>query len=141
MAWANVQNTVGNPVAATTTALAFGSSVTSGNLLVVSFTTVDTTNTVSSVTDTVGSTWALASGPIVANSTQTSWIYYALANASGANTVTVHWSGTATAPNIFVAEFSGNATSSPRDKFTSSANTGTAAITSGSTATLTNAAD
>jgi hypothetical protein len=134
MAWTRVQHTF-----AEASAKAFASNVTSGNLLICSVNNQTQGTTVTGIADSQGSYTAIVSNSSAAAGYAA--MYYRLATATGADTVTITWSGTALNPNISIEEWSGNKSSSPVDKSTSAVgNTGTAA-SSGATATLTNAAD
>jgi IPT/TIG domain len=113
--------TSGSSVAATFTA-----AQTAGNLNVVAVMWGDTVRTVSSVTDSKGNAYALAVGPTKTTGL-TSTIYYARNIASGSNTVTVAFNGTAAYPNVNVLEYSGLDTASPLDIGTSATGTGTTA--------------
>jgi hypothetical protein len=143
MAIAFVQSNYAVPSTSASVAVAFSSAQTVGNLNVVVVGWNDVTHTVSSVTDTKGNSYSLAVGPTKngATNTLTQSIYYApsiAAAAAGANTVTVAFSGTATAPDIRILEYSGLATSSPVD--VTAAAGGSGAVSSGS-ATTTSAND
>src|SRR6516162_1964533 len=112
MAIAFVQSNYAVPSTSASVAVAFSSAQTVGNLNVVVVGWNDVTHTVSSVTDTKGNSYSLAVGPTKngATNTLTQSIYYApsiAAAAAGANTVTVAFSGTATAPDIRILEYSG----------------------------------
>jgi hypothetical protein len=81
-----------------------------GNLNVVIVSWNDSTATISSVTDSIGNTYAVAAAPIVQASTASQAIYYAkniAAAAAGANTVTVNFNVAARHPDIRIAEYSG----------------------------------
>jgi hypothetical protein len=71
--------------------LAYGSNVTGGNLLVVSF-RHGNGSTVSSVTDTIGSTWTVVYDNSDGFGTYGGWAW-AFARSSGANTVSVNFVG------------------------------------------------
>ncbi len=81
-----------------------------GDLNVVIVSWNDSAATISSVTDSVGNTYAVAAAPIVQASTASQAIYYAqniAAAAAGANTVTVNFNVAARHPDIRIAEYSG----------------------------------
>ncbi len=81
-----------------------------GNLNVVIVSWNDSTSTISSVTDSIGNTYAVAAAPVVQTSTASQAIYYAkniAAAAAGANTVTVNFNVAARHPDIRIAEYSG----------------------------------
>jgi hypothetical protein len=121
--------TSGSSVAATFTA-----AQTAGNLNVVTVMWGDTVRTVSSVTDSKGNAYTLAVGPTKTTGL-TSTIYYAKNIASGSNTVTVAFNGTAAYPNVNVMEYGGLDTASPLDISTAATGTGTTA-NSGSAQTI-----
>lgn len=137
MAWTRVQHTFSDPVGALTNTLAFGSNVTSGHLLIVSV-----NNQTSTHTATVADSQGAYTQAVTNNSAAAGYgaIFYRLATATGANTVTVTWSLISVLPNISIEEWSGNAASAPLDKTASAVGTVTA-VSSGATATLTNAAE
>ncbi|HMA06033.1 MAG TPA: DUF2341 domain-containing protein [Methanomicrobiales archaeon] len=109
------------------------SNVVAGDLIVVSINWTNNARTISSVKDGNNNNYALANGPTTwAGSEAASTYYYANAP-SGANTITVTFSGN-TYGTIYAAEYSGVNTSGPIDKTASSTGTGTA-LNSGSGAT------
>lgn len=83
--------------------LAFGSNVTSGNLLIVFMRVSTGDGTPTGVTDTVGTTYTQV-GTAMSISGGTGYLYYGVAAASGANTVTIGGGATA---RIVVQEVSG----------------------------------
>jgi hypothetical protein len=83
---------------------------TAGNLNVVIVSWNDSTATISSVTDTIGNTYAVAAATVVQTGTASQAIYYAkniAAAAAGANTVTINFNVAARHPDIRIAEYSG----------------------------------
>jgi len=83
---------------------------TAGNLNVVIVSWNDSTATISSVTDSIGNTYAVAAAPVVQSATASQAIYYGkniAAAAAGANTVTVTFNVAARHPDIRIAEYSG----------------------------------
>jgi hypothetical protein len=87
---------------------------TAGNLNVVIVGWDDTVNSISSVTDSKGNIYKLASGPVQFNSLRQS-IYYASNIATGSNTVTVTFTGSAVYPDVRILEYSGVNGSNPLD--------------------------
>lgn len=104
-----VQATATYNTSASSLALAYGSNVTAGNLLVVSFSAhgLDGSTTTASIADTRGNIWTLA-GPLLYYSpfTQGLCTWYAVAASSGADTVTVTLSASQTQLRMTVQEFS-----------------------------------
>src|ERR1700756_2297842 len=89
MGWSLVQNAGAdstNGAGVSSFAVAFGSNVTAGNLLVVG---VGSHNAITGVTDTQGNVYQAA---IFAQSTVSTGVFFTLASSTGANTVTVHGS-------------------------------------------------
>lgn len=87
--------------------LAFAANVTSGNLLIATFKIDSDSVTITSVTDSLhgAAEWTLAvTNPMVAATIQ-DFIYYKIATASGACTVSIDLSGSATY-HLQIAEFS-----------------------------------
>ena len=139
MAWAHVQST-GTYVAGSSgsVALAFGSNITAGSLLVLAIHHDGTTGSISSITDSLGSTYNLGAGP--QNDTTDGirgWVYYTYNSGSGANTVTVNFDAARTGRYLAVHEYSGVETASdPKDvTSTNLSTTNSAAPTSGSATT------
>jgi galactose oxidase-like protein/chitobiase/beta-hexosaminidase-like protein/Big-like domain-containing protein/Kelch motif protein len=115
---------------------------TAGNLNVVVVGWGDTTSTVTSVTDTKGNGYQLASGPTVVASGETLAVYYAAnipAAAASGNAVKVTFNTAARYPDIRIAEYSGISQTAPLDTKAAAQGSGTAA-SSGAAAT-TNAND
>jgi hypothetical protein len=113
---------------AATLVKAYGSNVTSGNLLVCgagwSDVALDTT-----VTDTQGNTWTAIAGSR-ANNTNAAQVFWAVAGSSAANTVTMTTKASGVNTNcterdMWIDEWSGLDTSSPVDNSTSITGTGT----------------
>src|SRR5271157_2075967 len=108
-------NTSLPPASASKVAVAYPSAQTAADLNIVVVGFDDTVATISSVTDSSGNVYNLAVGPTVFGPTKnspsvTQAIYYAVniaAAAAGANTVTVVFNGSATWPDVRVAEYSG----------------------------------
>lgn len=108
--------------------LAYTSNVTAGNLLVVAVATEVGTGTTVTVSDTRGNSWQQA-GTYAPTSIGTASIWYATANGSGANTVSVLPS-TSSYMSIGAIERAGNAASSVlRAVSTAASGTGTSAST------------
>ena len=84
-----------------------------GNLLVVLAGWNDATASVSSVTDSLGDTFALAVGPTRRTTVLSQSIYYAKNIAGGSNSVTVRFSRAAKFVDIRVLEYAGVDTVSP----------------------------
>ncbi len=106
-----VQTNSSSPQATQTpVAVTYTGAQTAGNLNVVIVSWNDSTATISSVTDSIGNTYAVAAAPVVQTGTASQAIYYAkniAAAAAGANTVTVNFNVAARHPDIRIAEYSG----------------------------------
>ena len=112
--------------------------VSAGDLLVVAIGWDDTAGVADSVTDTSGNTYKLAIGPTRLGQDLTQSIYYApgvAAAAAGANSVTVTFATTATAPDLRVLEYSGADPAAPLDQTANGEGTGTVAATGSVTTT------
>ena len=118
-------------------AIAYPNVQTAGDLNVVAVMWLDTTSTVSSVTDSKGNAYALAVGPSKATGLTQS-IYYAKNIGTGSNTVTVTFNQTASKPNITVLEYSGLDTANPLDVTASASSSGTTANSGSATTTSAN---
>ena len=119
----SVPRNTANPVSATFTA-----QQTSGNLNVVVIGWNDTTATISSVTDTAGNTYILATGPTMQATNATQSLYYAkniFGAAAGVNTVTVIFNVPATSPDLRILEYAGADTTNPLDEAGGAAGTST----------------
>jgi len=102
----------------TTVSVYFKNAQTGGDLNVVVVGWNDSTQTITSVTDTSGNVYNLAVGPTVQSGHATQAIYYApniASAAAGVNAVTVTFSGGAAYPDVRVAEYGGITTTSPLD--------------------------
>lgn len=134
---AHVQSTSSTAFSGTSIALAYGSNVTAGSLLVCH---VYANHGVTGIADSRTQTWSSAVS-VTDNATYTLATYYFPNTTAGANTVTVTFAGTITYASLQIAEYSGCATSTPLDKFASNSQTdpgtGTNAVTSGSVTTVT----
>lgn len=97
---------------------------TAGNMNVLVATWEGTTGTVSSISDTRGNTYTLASGPIRSTGA-TQYVYYAKNIAAGTNTITVNVS-TTLAMQLTAIEYAGLSTTSPFDQVASATGSGTA---------------
>jgi hypothetical protein len=125
-----------------TTNVTFSSSVSANDLIVVGITqaTVNTA-TVSSVTDTLSTSYAKAVRTAQTNNAMTEEIWYGVATAGGSSVkVTVAWSG-ASSGNIIIAEYTGNATSSVLDGATGTASGSKSTSLNSGNITTTNASD
>lgn len=122
----------------TTIALAYGSNVTAGNLLVCY---IYASHGISGVADSRSQTFTSAVN-VTDNATYSLAIFYYPNTTGGADTVTVTFLGAITYASLQCSEYSGVATSSPLDQTTSNSQTdpGTAtdAVTSGNVTTTTN---
>ena len=126
----------------TSVAVNFTAPQTGGDLNVIVVGWNDTTATVTSVTDSVGNTYALAVGPTVQLGVTSQSIYYAyniVPAAAGANTVTVRFNVAATFPDIRILEYSGLDTNNPLD-VTAGAQ-GNSSFTNSGSATTTSATE
>ena len=116
-------------------ALSYVSPQTAGNLNIVVVGWNDTTSTVTSVSDSLGNTYAQAGGMITGSSARQS-IYYAKNIAAGSNTVSVVFNQAARYVDVRILEYSGLDTSNPLDVTSSAAgssvspNSGAATTTS-----------
>jgi hypothetical protein len=97
-----------------TVSVAYPRTQTAGDLNVVVVGWKDSTASVQSVTDSLGNTYALATGPITGASLRQS-IYYAINIGSGSNTVTIVFNQSAHKPDVRILEYSGVDTSKPLD--------------------------
>jgi RHS repeat-associated protein len=134
-----VQTNVVNP---SYVSVSYASAQTAGDLNVVVVGWSDTTAQVTSVTDSAGNAYSLAVGPLGVSGKLSQAIYYAkniVASAANANTVTVVWSTTASAPDIRIAEYKGLDPSSPLDAVAQQ--TGNSATANSGSVTTTNAKD
>ena len=89
----------------TTISQAFTNPNTANDAIVVLIGSADTTSTVSSVTDTNNNTYVLAGARTTSGTSIQQSLYYALNVVGGANTVKVNFSGTATHPDLRIAEY------------------------------------
>jgi Concanavalin A-like lectin/glucanases superfamily/Chitobiase/beta-hexosaminidase C-terminal domain/IPT/TIG domain/Fibronectin type III domain len=102
----------------------------------------DSTNTVSSVTDTKGNVYTPAVGPTTISGVESQSIYYAkniAAATAGANVVNVTYSGAAAYPDIRILEYAGVDPNTPIDVV--SASTGDSTTSASAAVTTTNAND
>ncbi len=122
----------------TSIALAYGSNVTAGGLLVCH---IYANNGISTVADSRSQTFSSAVN-VTDGATFSIATFYFPNTTGGADTVTVTFAGAVTYASLQCAEYSGVATSSPLDQATSNSQTdpGTAsnAVTSGNVTTTTN---
>jgi hypothetical protein len=108
VAWALVQSVAsGANSGVNSDTTAYGSNVTSGNLLICTGAVWDWPPTGLTVQDTVGTNYTIAFGSEIVGSGQTTWIAFGLAPSSGANTVTVNPSQAVNDFSYTIAEFSG----------------------------------
>jgi Concanavalin A-like lectin/glucanases superfamily/Chitobiase/beta-hexosaminidase C-terminal domain/IPT/TIG domain/Fibronectin type III domain len=115
---------------------------TSSDLNVVVVGWNDTTNAVSSVTDSKGNSYTLAVGPTTIGGVASQSIYYAkniAAATAGANIVKVTFSGAAAFPDIRILEYAGVDPNTPVD--VTSASTGNSASSASAAVTTLNAND
>lgn len=106
MAWANVQSTGTTFSAATSTAPAFASGVTSGNFVFVTLVYNSTTVNVSSISMTNVTTWFMLANYRQGTTGPTTQIWGGKATAGGATTVTVTLSASASG-GVTILEYSG----------------------------------
>jgi hypothetical protein len=106
-----VQRNYATPQSATASvSVPFTAAQTAGNLNVVVIGWNDSTHTLQSVKDSKGNVYVSAVGPTVVSGQLTQLIYYAkniAAAAAGANSVTVTFSGAASAADVRIAEYQG----------------------------------
>jgi RHS repeat-associated protein len=120
-----IQGNWKNGASGTTSTLAFPISQNARDLNVV-IVSWGGTNSITSVTDSAGNTYALAVGP-TSSSSSTQAIYYAEdILESGENVVSVVFSSAPTSPNLRIAEYSGLALTGPLDVTAASYGTGSA---------------
>jgi hypothetical protein len=114
-----VQQNYATPQSATASvSVPFTAAQTAGNLNVVVIGWNDSTRTLQSVQDSKGNAYVNAVGPTVLSGQLTQSIYYAkniAAAAAGANSVTVTFSGAASAPDVRIAEYRGIDSANPFD--------------------------
>ncbi len=102
-----------NSNAATSFAVTFSSSVTAGHLIFVTVSVeLDTTATAA---DTVGSSYTQSAALLDPGATFKMFGFWAKANASGANTVTVTFGGSAPFRTMIIAEYAGIPSPTPAD--------------------------
>ena len=116
LAFVQVNSAVPHP-SATTVTIPYSLAQTAGNLNIVAVGWNDSITTVSSVTDSKGNVYSLAVAPTVQSGIASQAIYICPNILSGANSVTVTFSGSANAPDIRIAEYSGVDRSNPVDTF------------------------
>lgn len=109
MALAPVQSNTGSAGGYDSTTLAYLSNVTAGNLLTCSGAVWNGSEVTSiTITDTLGSTWTvILSTNVSGGAPHKTWIGYAIAPSSGANTVTIDPNGGGRYSSHGVAEWSG----------------------------------
>jgi len=130
------------PSAGAQVTVVYSKAQSAGDLNVVVVGWNDTTASVTSVTDTSGNSYTLATGPLTVPGNLTQSIYYAkniVAAAAGANTVTVKFTASATYPDIRILEYSGLDTNNPLDGGMGA--TGSSATSDSGALTTTNAND
>jgi hypothetical protein len=110
---------------------AFSKPVTAHDLIVVGMSWTGTGSPV--ISDSVHSTFAQAVSRTWNNGAATSRIYYALAPASGADTVNISFGGTVSYPTVYVHEYTGVNPNSPLDGATGSTGTDSNNPVSGNT--------
>ena len=113
-----------------------------GDLDIVVASWADSTTQVQSVRDTSGNSYALAVGPTVLSGNGSQSIYYAqniAAAAAGANSVIVTFNGTASSPDVRVAEYTGIVTTNALDVAVGA--TGQSDLSSSGSVTTTNSYD
>ncbi len=121
----------------TSIAITYTAAQTAGDLNVVAVMWGDTTRAISSVTDSKGNTYTLAVG-LTKGTGLSSAIYYAKNIASGSNTVTVTFNGSAGWPNVNVLEYKGLDTVNPLDVKAAATGSGTTANSGSATTTSAN---
>ena len=136
-----VQDASATGSGSSTLAAKFNSNVTKNNLLVAGVSSYAGNAFANPpVTDTLGSTWSLAvtKNPGTAGTPSLTAIYYAVAPAGGADTVTVHMTGTNNL-HLHIYEVSGLLTSSALDQTGSNYQSGTTVATVSTAAATTSA--
>lgn len=112
MAWAHVQSVGAFTTAAgTTRALAYGSNVTAGNMLIAACIWIggSATTATCALTDTIGNTWSPIAATLTTRSPGRGQLFYvpAFSASSAADTVTMTTSASVSERVIIVSEFSG----------------------------------
>ena len=126
----------------TQVAVTYAAAQAAGDLNVVVVGWHDSAAQVSSVTDSMGNSYALAVGPTVQSGTATQAIHYAkniVGAAAGGNRVTVVFNVGANSPDIRIAEYAGVDPNNPVDVVAAAQGTGT--LSSSGSVTTTNAND
>jgi hypothetical protein len=134
---AYVQGKSGTQTSGSSVAVTYPAGQTSGDLNVVAVMWGDTTQAISSVTDSKGNTYAVAAGPTKGTGLSSA-IYYAKNIAGGSNTVTVKFNGTASFPNMNVLEYSGLDPANPLDVSAGATGSGTTGNSGSKTTTSAN---
>ena len=127
---------------ATTVTIPYTSAQGAGNLNVVVVGWNNSTAQVTSVSDSMSNSYAVAVGPTIQTGLATQTIYYAkniLPAAANGNVVTVRFTAAATSPDIRIAEYKGLDTVNPLD--VAVAAQGNNALSNSGTVTTTNAND
>ncbi|MGH9681950.1 MAG: Ig-like domain-containing protein, partial [Candidatus Acidiferrales bacterium] len=136
-----VQDAATTGSGSSTLAVKFPSNVNKNDLLIVGASSYAGNAFASSaVTDTLGSTWSLAvtKNPGTSGTPSLAGIYYAIAPSAGADTITVHMTGTNNL-HLHIYEVSGVVTASELDQVGSNYQTSTTAATVSTTAATTKA--
>lgn len=122
-----LQSNIGSGSSTSSRSLAYSNDVVADNLLIVTVSWEDKIQNVTSVEDTVGSSW-LQAYDVVRNpsssQTMNQQTYYAIAGGSGANTVTVNFTASSTNVKIVVSEYNDTDTTSPLDQVNVTADQG-----------------
>jgi len=117
----------------TSLALAFLSDNTAGNLLIATVGNGDGGDTLTSVGDSNGNTWAQAT--FIANTGIHTAIWYAMNSNAGANTVTANFSASEFSSSLVIAEYAGAELTSALDQVNTGSGFGTAIATANVTTT------
>lgn len=128
--------------ASATIAATYSAAQTINNLNVVVVSWNDVSAQVQAVTDTTGNVYQRAIGPTVRSTTASQSLYYAVNRATtapAANTVTVTFTATASAPEVRIAEYSGTDPLQPFDVAVGGA--GNSSSSSSGSATIRNSND
>jgi len=132
-----VQGNYASPGSGSSVSVPFQSAQAGGDLNVVFVGWDQASSAVTSITDTQGNAYVVASGPTVNPSGTTQVVYYAkniAAAAAGANTVTITLNSSVSYPDVRALEFSGVDTTSPFDVAAAATGTG-ATLNSGNLTT------
>jgi hypothetical protein len=128
------RNKAGNPATTSTVPVAFAANTAAGNALIAIAATDGALTTLSAISDTQAKTWNLVSSFALGSFAYKAWIAYGSTAAADTITVTSGFNDV----NVYIFEVTGLASSSAFDKSASAQQSSATALSSGTTATLTN---